>query len=94
VLIRPEVVEVAPAEDGAAPEATLVGEVVSQTFLGSVTRVKVEAAECEISADVSTVRAESLPVGRTVSASFPPESARLLSPDSEPASPEVDPDDR
>jgi putative spermidine/putrescine transport system ATP-binding protein len=94
VLIRPEVVEVAPADDGAAPEGKLAGEVVSHTFLGSVTRIKVEAPPGEITADVSTVRAESLPVGRRVCASFPPESARLLSPGGEPASPGADPGDR
>jgi putative spermidine/putrescine transport system ATP-binding protein len=78
VLIRPEVVDLAP-DDGADPEGSVVGEVLSHTFLGSVTRVKVAAPGGEIAADVSTVRAESLPVGRGVRASFPPESGRVLS---------------
>jgi putative spermidine/putrescine transport system ATP-binding protein len=92
VLVRPEVVELDPADDGAAPEGSVVGEVVSHTFLGSVTRVKVEGPGGEIAADVSTIRAESLPVGRRVRASFPPGSARVLSADSGPASSEADQD--
>jgi putative spermidine/putrescine transport system ATP-binding protein len=74
VLVRPEVLEVSPAENGSA----LSGEVVSHTFLGSVTRVKVLVGEGELTADVPTVRVDSLPVGARVSASFPPASARLL----------------
>jgi len=76
VLIRPEVVDVAPA-NGAGD--ALAGEVVSHTFLGSVTRIKVETAGGTITADVSTVEAEALPVGHRVRASFPAEGARLLS---------------
>src|SRR5437763_1457708 len=42
VLVRPEVLELAPAEDGAANGANhLAGEVISHTFLGPVTRLKV-----------------------------------------------------
>ena len=94
VLVRPEVVELDPVDDGGAPQGSVVGEVVSHTFLGSVTRVKVAGPGGEIAADVSTVRAESLPVGRRVRASFPPESARVLSADRRPASSEVDQDDQ
>jgi putative spermidine/putrescine transport system ATP-binding protein len=74
VLVRPEVLEVSPAENGGA----LAGEVVSHTFLGSVTRVKVAVGEGELTADVPTVRVDSLPVGARVTASFPPSGARLL----------------
>ncbi len=93
VLVRPEVVEFEPTDDGEAPDGIVVGEVLSHTFLGSVTRIKVAAAGGEIAADVSTVRAESLPVGRRVLASFPPESARLLSV-AGPTSTEAAPGDR
>jgi hypothetical protein len=53
--------------------------VLSQTFLGSVTRLKVEAGPAEWSADVSSERAAALPVGSRVSIRFPSASARLLS---------------
>ena len=46
LLVRPETVELT------SPEGGLPGEVVSQTFLGAVTRVKVEAGGSEWSADV------------------------------------------
>ncbi|HEY3182993.1 MAG TPA: ABC transporter ATP-binding protein [Gaiellaceae bacterium] len=74
VLVRPEVVEVSPGENG----GVLAGEVVSHTFLGSETRVKVAVGDGELTADVPTVRVDSLPVGARVTASFPPASARLL----------------
>ena len=87
VLVRPEVVELEPSANGAA----LGGVVVSHTFLGSVTRVKVDIGGGELTADVPTVRVDSLPVGARVAASFPASSARLLS---LPAPVEADPDDR
>ena len=87
VLIRPETVEVSPSDDGAAPEGSLLGEVLSHTFLGPVTRLK-------LTADVSTVQAESLPVGQRVRVTFPAESARLLSQADEQASPAAGPGDR
>jgi putative spermidine/putrescine transport system ATP-binding protein len=89
VLVRPEVVEVEPS-NGAGEG--LPGEVVSHTFLGSVTRIKVETAGGELTADVSTLRAASLPVGNRVHARFPAEGARLLSLAEESAGPA--PDDR
>ena len=77
VLVRPEVVEVESANGGS--DGMLGGEVISHTFLGSVTRIKVAARAGEVTADVSTQRAETLPVGHHVTARFPAESARLLS---------------
>jgi len=91
VLVRPEVVEVEAAANG-APDGALAGEVVSHTFLGSVTRIKVAAEAGEVTADVSTARAETLPVGARVTARFPAESARLLSLAQAPAPPAADPD--
>src|SRR5215210_5272264 len=44
VLVRPEVLEVAPVENGGEPAGGLAGEVVSHTFLGSLTRVEVDVA--------------------------------------------------
>ena len=75
VLVRPETVELGPAENDAA----LSGEVISHTFLGPVTRLKVALDEGEMTADVSASRAESIPVGTRVSVGFPSGSARLLS---------------
>ena len=77
VLIRPETVEVAPATgDGGAN--TLSGEVLTQTFLGPVTRLKVVGPGADLIADVSTAKAASLPVGTRVTATLPSADARLL----------------
>jgi putative spermidine/putrescine transport system ATP-binding protein len=77
VLVRPETVELElePASNGAA----LTGEVISHTFLGPVTRLKVALGEGEMTADVSASRAGSFPVGTRVAVGFPSGSARLLS---------------
>jgi putative spermidine/putrescine transport system ATP-binding protein len=77
VLIRPETVEVGPANgDGAAN--TLVGDVVTQTFLGPVTRLKIVGSGVDVIADVPTQKALGLPVGTRVAAALPAEGARLL----------------
>jgi putative spermidine/putrescine transport system ATP-binding protein len=92
VLVRPETIELQPAENGAAPGA-LVANVISHTFLGAVTRLKLIGDDgLELTADVATVRALSIPVGAKVSATFPASSARMLT--LEPESPAADPDDR
>jgi putative spermidine/putrescine transport system ATP-binding protein len=75
VLVRPETVELGPASNG----APLTGEVISHTFLGPVTRLKVTFGEGEMTADVSAARADSYPVGMRVGVGFPSASARLLS---------------
>ena len=75
VLVRPETVELGPASNG----SPLTGEVISHTFLGPVTRLKVSFDEGEMTADVSATRADSYPVGMRVGVGFPSESARLLS---------------
>jgi putative spermidine/putrescine transport system ATP-binding protein len=74
VLVRPEAMSFGPATNGGG----LSGEVISHTFLGSVTRVRIEAPGGELSADVSSSEAAGIPVGRRVSARFPTESARVL----------------
>ena len=76
VLVRPEILELQPT-DGAAASG-LVGEVVAHIFLGSITRVKVDAGEHELSADLPGSRAAELPVGSRVAASFPAEGGRVL----------------
>ena len=54
---------------------------ISNTFLGSTTRVRVadETGERTLTADLSTTQAAPLTVGTQVVASFPPDSPRLLS---------------
>ena len=76
LLVRPETVEV---EAAGSSDNGLAGEVVSQTFLGSVTRLRVLAGPSEWTADLSAERASALPVGASVSLRFPPSSAKLLS---------------
>ena len=92
-LIRPETVDIVP-ESGPTPDSALAGEVISNTFLGSTSRVRVtdEAGERTLTADISTVRAAPLTVGTKVVASFPPDSPRLLSLADEPVFPLPDPD--
>jgi len=89
VLVRPEAMSLEPATNSGG----LSGEVVSHTFLGSVTRVRIEAPGGELSADVSSSAAAGIPVGRRVSARFPTESARVLDLGDEQAPPAPDPDD-
>jgi putative spermidine/putrescine transport system ATP-binding protein len=79
VLVRPELVELEPSPNGAPADGALAGEIVSQTFLGPVTRLKVASGESDLTVDVSAARARSLPVGTRVVARFPADGARLLS---------------
>jgi ABC-type Fe3+/spermidine/putrescine transport system ATPase subunit len=77
VLIRPETVELAPA-NGSGGENTLSGEVIAQTFLGPVTRLKVVGPAADLIADVSTAKAATLPIGMKVTAALPATDARVL----------------
>jgi putative spermidine/putrescine transport system ATP-binding protein len=79
VLVRPETLAVT-AVDGRTPaENDLSGEVISHTFLGPVTRLKVVGPGTELIADVSTATAGTLPVGMKVTAHVPAGDTRLLS---------------
>ncbi|MFN2628836.1 MAG: ABC transporter ATP-binding protein [Gaiellaceae bacterium] len=87
VLIRPETLELTAAGNGTGGgDNLIVGEVVTHTFLGPVTRVKVIGRDSELIADLSTARAAALPPGSRVVAHVPAEGARLLSLAVEPAS--------
>jgi ABC-type Fe3+/spermidine/putrescine transport system ATPase subunit len=79
LLVRPETVELTPANGDAPPENALAGTVLTHTFLGASTRIKVGADGSEITADVPTGRTGDIPIGSRVHARFPAESARLLS---------------
>jgi putative spermidine/putrescine transport system ATP-binding protein len=78
VLIRPEALELETA-DGAAGANGLTGEVLTHTFLGPVTRVKVIGEGVDLIADIPTSRVEALPIGMRVTARVPAEGVRLLS---------------
>jgi putative spermidine/putrescine transport system ATP-binding protein len=77
VLVRPETVELAPANGDGAPN-TVQGDVLTQTFLGPVTRLKVVGPGTSLIADVATAKAATLPVGTKVTATLPAAGARLL----------------
>ena len=94
VLIRPEALELEARTNGAAPNS-FAGEVLTQTFLGPVTRLKVTGSGTSLIADMSTARAAALPVGASVVAKIPSEGAKLISlPDDGPGLPVLDPDDQ
>jgi putative spermidine/putrescine transport system ATP-binding protein len=84
VLVRPESLELEPSSNGAGGENTLVGDVLTHTFLGSVTRLKILGAETDLIADIPTSRVESLPIGLTVTARIPAAGARVLSLEQQP----------
>jgi putative spermidine/putrescine transport system ATP-binding protein len=83
VLIRPETVELTP-ENGSGGDNTLSGEVIAQTFLGPVTRLKVVGPGADLIADVSTAKAATLPIGMKVTVGLPAADARLLELSDEP----------
>jgi putative spermidine/putrescine transport system ATP-binding protein len=92
VLVRPETLELEPCANGAPGDNALVGEVLTHTFLGPVTRLKVIGPESDLIADVSTARAEALPIGLRVVARVPTAATQLLSLGLEPAPAEPDQD--
>jgi putative spermidine/putrescine transport system ATP-binding protein len=93
VLIRPETLDLAASGNGAAANGnTIAGEVITHTFLGPVTRLKVTGG---LIADMSTARASALPVGSSVIATLPSEGAQVISlPADAPTLAGHDPDDR
>ncbi|HEU5363857.1 MAG TPA: ABC transporter ATP-binding protein [Gaiellaceae bacterium] len=76
ILIRPEALELQAAVNGGnGGDNTLAAEVVTQTFLGPVTRLKMTGG---LIADMSTARASALPVGASVVAQVPADGVQLL----------------
>jgi putative spermidine/putrescine transport system ATP-binding protein len=79
VLVRPESLKLQPLEGRTPAENDLAGEVLSHTFLGPVTRLKIISPAGDLTSDVSTSEAGTLPVGMKVVAHVPPGDTRLLS---------------
>ena len=76
ILIRPEALELQAAGNGGTANGNaLSAEVLTQTFLGPVTRLKMTGG---LIADMSTARASALPVGASVVARVPADEAQLL----------------
>jgi putative spermidine/putrescine transport system ATP-binding protein len=91
VLIRPESLELTGAGGSVDGNNALTGEVLTHTFLGPVTRLKVIGAGADLIVDVPSSRVDSLPVGLGVVARVPSAGARLLSLSGPPGSAEPDP---
>lgn len=84
VLVRPESVELsALGTEGAATDGALEGRIVSHSFLGPVTRLKVANGATELTADLRSREARALKIGDRVSARFDAASARVLPLDGE-----------
>jgi putative spermidine/putrescine transport system ATP-binding protein len=77
VLIRPETVEVE-AANGGGDANSIAGEVLTHTFLGPVTRLRIDGAGASLIADMPTARAAAMPPGSKVQAALPATEARLL----------------
>ena len=75
ILIRPEALDLQAAGGATANGNTLTAEVLTQTFLGPVTRLKMTGG---LIADMSTARASALPVGASVVAQVPADGIQLL----------------
>jgi putative spermidine/putrescine transport system ATP-binding protein len=78
VLVRPETMHIEALAEGAVAIGDLAGEVSAHSFLGAITRVRVDMQGRELVADVTSARAAGLPVGSRVRASFEPAGARVL----------------
>ena len=85
VLVRPEILELERADGGSS--GALVGDVVAHIFLGAITRVKVDAGDHELSADLAGPRAAQLPIGSKVAARFPADQGRVLALSEQPKEP-------
>jgi putative spermidine/putrescine transport system ATP-binding protein len=86
VLVRPETLELEPVA-GNGGDGGLVGDVLTHTFLGPVTRLKVIGDDVDLIADIPTSRVAALPIGLKVRARIPDEGIKLLSLAEEPEEP-------
>jgi putative spermidine/putrescine transport system ATP-binding protein len=76
VLVRPESIDLGDAGNGGA--GGLTGDILTHTFLGPVTRLKIDVGAGELTADLPAARAAALPIGMRVRAGFPADAARVL----------------
>ncbi|GAC1628393.1 MAG: ABC transporter ATP-binding protein [Chloroflexota bacterium] len=79
MLIRPEVIDLHPLDDGDPPNRDgLEGNVKTRTFLGPVTRVGVTTPVGDLMVDVPSVEALSISIGTRVFLRWDPASPRLI----------------
>jgi len=79
VVVRPEVLELERSNGEQRPTGAISGRVISHSFLGAVTRLKISVEEgAALIADVGSVRAGAFPIGAQVVARFAPDAARVL----------------
>jgi putative spermidine/putrescine transport system ATP-binding protein len=79
VVVRPEVLELERWNGGQHPAGAISGVVISRSFLGAVTRLKISVEDrAALIADVASVRAGAFPIGAQVAARFAPDTARVL----------------
>ena len=79
LLIRPEAIVLEKlAGDALVPEGGLAGAIRSHTFLGPVTRLKVDSSIGELTVDVGTTQALSLGEGARVALQWDPQAPRLI----------------
>jgi putative spermidine/putrescine transport system ATP-binding protein len=79
VLIRPESLELSElSPDSQVPEGVFEGRVISHSFLGPVTRVKIDSGGTELTADLQSRAARALRIGARVTARFDSGSPQVL----------------
>jgi putative spermidine/putrescine transport system ATP-binding protein len=78
LLVRPEAMELTPLDGGSPAQGSLAGTVLTHTFLGGATRIRIDTGGSELTADVPTGRIGTLGIGTRVQATFPAETARVL----------------
>ena len=79
VLIRPESLELSElSPDSPVPEGAFEGRVISHSFLGPVTRVKIDSSDVELTADLQSRVARALRIGARVIARFDSGSPQVL----------------
>ena len=79
VLIRPESLELSElSPDSPVPEGVFEGRVISHSFLGPVTRVKIDSGGIELTVDLQSLAARALRIGARVTARFDSGSPQVL----------------
>ena len=79
VLICPESLELSElSPDSPVPEGAFEGRVISHSFLGPVTRVKIDTGYTDLTADLESRAARALRIGARVTARFDSGSPQVL----------------